>query len=166
MNPPPQPPPIDDGQLCTAHFTVTGTFAPGTTPRPLDPDTQQPITGCWPVGQWTFTAAVASNTCAAAPAVIPSYSFKVERTAATDGGTDTTQTITNLTSLTAPAAQAHLSVSSTGQGCEGSLELGSTDGTKYWNMKPTLSKDPAARTLAGAGDYDEYKVDAWPWKGQ
>jgi hypothetical protein len=125
-----------------------------------------PITGCWPVGQWNFTATVASNTCAAAPSAIP-YSFKVERVAATDGGTDTTQVITNLTSLTASAAvQAHLSMSSNGQGCEGSLELGSMDGTKYWNMKPTLLKDPAARTLAGGGDYDEYKVDAWPWKGQ
>lgn len=166
FKPPVQPPPIDDGKLCDAQFTVVGTFAPGTTPRPVDPDTGMTLTGCWPVGTWNFTATVASNTCATPPNVIP-YSFKVDRIPATDGGTDTTQMITNLTSLTASAAvQVHVSVSANGQGCEGSLEMGTADGLKYWNMKPTLSKDPAARTLAGTGDYSEFKVDAWPWKGQ
>lgn len=176
MKTPPQPDPINDGVVCNAHFTVAGTFAPGITPRPIDPDTGMTITGCWPVGTWTFTATV-DNTglaplpgdppvCATAPNVVP-YSFKVERTPATDGGTDTVQMITNLTSLTASAAvQVHVSMSSDGQGCEGSLEMGTADGLKYWNMKPTLSKDPAARTLAGVGDYSEFKIDAWPWKGQ
>lgn len=166
FKPPPQPDPIDDGELCSAHFTVAGTFTPGATPRPVDPDTGVTLTGCWPVGTWTFTATVADNTCATTPNVIP-YSFKVERIPATDGGTDTTQLVTNLTSLTASnAVQVHVSVSANGQGCEASLEMGTADGLKYWNMKPLLSKDPAARTLTGGGDYAEFKIDAWPWKGQ
>jgi hypothetical protein len=156
-------PPIDEGDICAATFTVTGTFTPGATPRPTDPETGAPLTGCWPVGTWNFTAAVASNKCATAPTVLPSYSFKVERVAPPEGGNDTVQQLTNLTPL-AGGMQYHLSVSSNGQGCEGHVEFGSADGTQYWNMQPTLSKDPAATAIAGSGDYTLYSVNGWPWK--
>jgi hypothetical protein len=153
--------PVDDGQLCEAHFTITGTFTPGATPRPTDPDTGEPLTACWPVGQWSFTAKVADNNCSDTPAVLPSYSFTVDVKPATDGsGND--QLLTNTTTL--GAMKAHLGMSLNGQGCSGSLELGSADGKDYWNMKPTLSKDPADRAIGGAGDYAEFKADAWPWK--
>lgn len=158
----------DDKVVCTAHFKVTGTFTPGATPRPTDPDTNTPLDGCWPVGQWDFTATPTSELaekevpCSAPPSVLPKYSFKVEaKLASNDGGDDTVQVVTALT--TADAMQMHVTVSSTGQGCAGSFELGSADGKDYWNMQPTLSKDPAARTLEGKGDYIEYKADAWPW---
>lgn len=160
-------PPIDNSEVCNAAFTVTGTFTPGTTPRPIDPETNLPITGCWAVGTWNFTATVASNMCATAPTVLPSYSFKVERVPVdptnTDPNADTMQKLTILTTLVG-GMQSHLAVSSNGQGCVGSLEFGSADGTQYWNMKPTLSKDPAATALAGGGDYTLYKGNAWPWK--
>jgi len=159
---PPQPPPIDDGEICSATLAITnGTFAPGTTPRPTDPDTGLPITGCWPVGTWTFSATVDSNMCQTTPAVLPSYSFKVERMPAPDGGSDTVQVITNLTSV--GSMQFHLKVSENGQGCEADFELGSADGTHYWNMQPTLAKDPGVTTLAGGGDYVLYKGNGWPW---
>lgn len=151
-----------------AHFKVTGTFAPGATPRPTDPDTNTPLEGCWPVGQWDFTATVTSElaekevACATPPSVLPKYSFKVEaKLASNDGGDDTVQVATSLT--TADGMQMHVSVSSNAQGCAGSLELGSADGTAYWNLQPTLAKDPATRVLEGKGDYIHYKVDAWPY---
>ena len=159
-----QPPPVNDGQICNATLAITnGTFTPGTTPRPTDPDTGLPITGCWPVGTWTFSASVASNQCQTMPTVLPSYSFKVERMLVTPDGTDTQQVLTNLTNLSG-GMQSHLAVSSNGQGCEANFELGSMDGTQYWNMQPTLAKDPGVTTLGGSGDYTLYKVNGWPWK--
>ncbi|HEY0476187.1 MAG TPA: hypothetical protein VGD37_01605 [Kofleriaceae bacterium] len=157
-------PPVDEGEVCNAAFTVVnGTFAPGTTPRPIDPDTGLPLTGCWPVGTWTFHATVASNGCATAPTVISTYSFKVERVAPPEGGDDTIQKLTSLTT-TPTGMQYHLAVSSNGQGCEAHFELGTADGTQYWNMKPTLPKDPAATTLGGDGYYVQYQANGWPWK--
>ncbi len=49
------PPQTDDrneelGIICEAVFNLTGTFVAGTPGRPAD------VTGCWPVGEWTFTA--------------------------------------------------------------------------------------------------------------
>ena len=161
-----QPPAVNDGEICNATLAITnGTFAPGTTPRPTDPDTGLPITGCWPVGTWTFSASVASNMCQTTPAVLQSYSFKVERVPVdpTDPNSDTMQKLTNLTTVTG-GMQWHLAVSSNGQGCEANFELGSMDGTQYWNMQPTLAKDPGATTLGGGGDYTLYKVNGWPWK--
>src|SRR5665647_77227 len=75
------------GITCRAHFMLTGSFVEGTPARPTDPDTGMPMTGCWPVGTWTFTAAIdtaataaETHPCAPAPGVLPSYSFKVDRT--------------------------------------------------------------------------------------
>jgi len=158
--------PPDDKIVCSAHFTVTGTFKAGATARPVD-EAGQPLEGCWPVGQWDFTATANSDlqagekACATAPSVLPSYSFKVEATTDQDG------TVLTYTSLTAAAGmQFHVSVSSNAQGCNGSLEMGSADGKDYWNMQPTLAKAPGTVTLAGSGDYIEYSVNAWPWTSQ
>jgi len=159
-----------NGIVCNSAFTITGTFTPGTPGRPIDPDTQLPITGCWPVGTWTFTAAVdtawvdpTGAKCPTSPTVLPSYSFRVDRT---DEGTGLVESYTNLTTLN--GLQAHIAVSSNGQGCEGNFEMGSADGKDFWNMQPTLL-NPAAggaplTALGGTGDYSEYKSDSWPWK--
>src|SRR5215218_2236425 len=51
-----KPDPIDlnpNGVVCSAAFAITGTFAAGTPARPVEVPT-----GCWPVGLWTFTAAI------------------------------------------------------------------------------------------------------------
>lgn len=150
------------GITCNASFTITGTFAAGTPARPIDPDTTQPMTGCWPVGTWTFTAAVASNECAAAPALAGTYSFVVART---DNGVDgLEESYTNRTQLAANT-RTHLKVSSNGGGCMGHFEVGSPDGKKYWNFQPLLPDAiPASTTLTGSGDYAEYKDDSWPWE--
>lgn len=158
-----QPGPVDNAEVCSASFAITGTFArDNNTPPPTDPETGTPLTGCWPIGTWTFTASVASNMCTTAPTVLASYSFTVARTPAPDGGNDTVQTLNN-TTPNMGTLKYHLSMSSNGQGCEGHLEFGSADGKQYWNMTPTLSKDLTATTLSGGGDYILYKGDAWPW---
>ena len=153
--------------MCNAAFTATGTFAADTTaPRPTEPDTGAPLTGCWPVGTWNFTAkvdATSPNNCQAQPTVLSSYSFKVARTPDPSGGTDTVQTLTNLTTL-AGGVQYHLSMSANGQGCVASFEFGSADGTQYWNMQPTLPKDLTATAISGSGDYTLYKNNGWPWQ--
>jgi hypothetical protein len=154
------------GIVCNASFKKSGTFVPGLPARPVDDVTMMPITGCWPVGTWTFTAAMDTNECKAAPEVIPSYSFKVDRIEGADmqGLVDK---YTNLTTL--GDKKWHLSVSSNGQGCEGSLEFATPDGLQYWNMQPVLA-DPLTTggtpttTITGSGDYAMYKTDSWPWK--
>jgi hypothetical protein len=60
--------------------------------------------------------------------------------------------------------QYHVSMSANGQGCQGHFEVGSADGSQYWNMVPTLSKDPAATAITGNGDYIVYQGNGWPWK--
>lgn len=151
------------GILCNASFKLTGTFTPGTPGRPLDPETNTPVTGCWPVGKWEFTAVVSDNECAKPPAVLAKYSFQVDRM---DNGVDgLTESYTNLSTL--GDIKAHIAVSSNGQGCEGSFELGSADGKDYWNMQPTLLNTPEgmppSTALSGSGDYSEYNANAWPW---
>lgn len=154
------------GIVCSASFKMSGTFTPGTPARPIDPDTMLPLTGCWPVGTWNFTAAVDANDCAAAPAVLPSYSFRVDRME----GADMQGLVDSYTNLTSVADMKwHLSVSSNGQGCEGNFELGSADGKNYWNMQPVLmnppnATDPPTTRIIGNGDFDQYNTDGWPWK--
>jgi len=169
-------PPLDNSEVCVAAFTVTGTFAVDpNTPLPTDKN-GAPISGCWPVGTWSFTASLDPSAtfdpsgapkCTTAPTVLNSYSFKVTRTSDPMGGTDTIQTLTSTTTL-GGGMQYHLSLSANGQGCEGSFEFGSADGTQYWNMKPTLPKlvppAPSPTVISGGGDYVLYKANGWPWK--
>jgi hypothetical protein len=153
------------GIVCSASFKMSGTFTPGTPARPIDPDTTLPLTGCWPVGTWNFTATVDTNDCKTPPAVLPSYSFRVDRMEGADmqGLVDTYANLTSISGM-----KWHLSVSSNGQGCEGNFELGSADGKNYWNMQPVLSNAPdgapPTTTITGNGDFDQYNADGWPWK--
>lgn len=151
---------------CNASFKINGTFTPGTPARPTDPETNLPITGCWPVGTWTFTASIAQNGCSTAPEVLPSYSFKVDRIEGTDGQ-GLVDSYSNLTNIA--TKKFHLSVSSTGQGCEANFELGSADGKDYWNFKPLIpnplkSTDAPLTTIEGAGDFDRFTNNGWPWQ--
>jgi hypothetical protein len=152
------------GVICTGSFDVSGTFAPGTPGRPTDPDTGMPLTGCWPVGTWTFTATVESSDCTPPPTLLPSYSFRVERVDDGSGLIDKYSSLTNVGDM-----NWHLRVSSSGQGCEGHFEFGSADGKQYWNMKPLLpnplnSGGAPSTTLTGGGNYDRFNADGWPWK--
>ena len=165
-------PDLDNHEVCQSAFQITGTFAPGNTPRPTDPDTGAPLTGCWPVGTWTFTATVVSRdygpgetpTCATKPTVLPGYSFVVSRTPIdpNDPQGDTAETLMSTTNISGGMLH-HIKMSQNGQGCQGGFEFGSTDGKHYWNMKPTLGKEVGATAISGNGDYIEYEADGWPW---
>jgi hypothetical protein len=148
------------GIVCNSGFKITGTFTAGTPERPIDESTGDPLTGCWPIGTWTFTATVdtENNECTPAPAVLSGYSFRVD---GMEDGEGITRSYVNLSTL--GDLQSHLSVSSNGQGCEGNFEIGSADGKQYWNLQPVIPNE-APTTIEGHGDYALYGTDSWPWK--
>jgi hypothetical protein len=148
------------GVTCTADLKAMGTFTAGTPARPNDPDTGNPVDGCWPVGTWTFTVSVAMNNgCAAAPTPLAGYSFKLDRAEGSDG-LGLTDTLTNTTTLGTGQVY-HLSVSTSAQGCKAHLEVGSADGKDYWNIEPELLNGVPG--LSGTGEYRLYKDNGWPW---
>jgi len=146
------PPETDDrneelGIICEAVFNLTGTFVAGTPGRPAD------VSGCWPVGEWTFTASIADNSCPTTPAILPSYRFTVGRIEGADmqGYVDTYNWAGDI------AAVRRLKVTAGGGGeCEGGLELFSADGTQFWNMKPNQT----GGVLSGTGEYALYNENA------
>lgn len=137
------------GILCNAMFLTSGTFTAALPARPADQ------TGCWPVGTWTFTATVDSNECPAAPSLLGSYSFKVDRAV----NPDPTKDIGYEESYSWLGDQAmfyRLGVTSTADGCEGGLELYSADGKEYWNFKPLLLDNG---TIGGFGEFAKYATN-------
>lgn len=141
---------IDDrddalGIVCNATFKLTGTFTPGTPARPAEIPT-----GCWPVGTWSFTAAIDTNECPSAPALEASYAFRVDRTDPNgEGWTESYTYMGNQEMLF------KLGVSEGGSAeCQGGLELYSLDGTEYWNFKPMQG----GTTIEGFGEYAKYKT--------
>ncbi len=143
------------GIVCNAMMTLSGSFTEGTPARPLDPDTNMPITGCWPVGTWSFSVSTMMNGCPSAPVPLATYSFRVDR-----NDPDGTGYVESYANLTTTDLRTHIEVSATGNGCEGILELGNADGTQYWNLHPVLN----GNTLTGSGEYTLYKTDSWPWE--
>lgn len=162
--------PNPNGLRCSAAFTVTGTFSPGTPARPLDPETSLPIDGCWPVGTWTFTAAVdttqevvditgdgVGDRCGevsgtSAPTLEASYSFRVDRTEdpASDGLVESYTYLGN-----APTFH-KVKVSSGGAGdCEGIMEFVSADKKQWWTFNPALGE--TSNALTGTGDFTSYE---------
>jgi hypothetical protein len=146
--------------LCRAAFKTNGSFEPGVPERPLDPETNLPITGCWPVGIWTFTAAVDPDrtnqeetpcTGDQIPSVLPEYKFRVDRTENEEAG----GLVESYEYLGDEAMLFRLKVSEGGGGeCEGGLELFNVENTQYWNMKPALTQT----VITGFGEYALYKV--------
>lgn len=166
--------PNPNGIICTDSFTLTGTFTPGTPVRDADSPT-----GCWPVGTWTFRAALdptddriidvtgdkkpdRCGTVAKTSAATfdPQYSFVVNRTMDPNGD-DWVETyaVPNATpsgTHTAVGDKFLFKVQVTEGGaldCEGDLELFSQDGTMEWNLHPN-QRD--GLPLAGFGDFTLY----------
>jgi hypothetical protein len=150
-------------ELCHTDLSVTGTMVP----VPFVPDPENPDLGdtnCWPIGDWTFTAAPkASNEDGSAqcPSVklLPEYKVRVSRDTSSGDPVDSYSFLTN------PSAKTALKVSSGGGGlCEGVFEVYSDDGKILHNLHPALQ--PAAtpganHVLSGHGEYHEYEVDQW-----
>jgi len=165
--------PNPENIICSDSFKLTGTFTPGLPARDADSPT-----GCWPVGTWTFTAAldpssegirditgdqladrcgeVARTTAATFDA---SYSFTVSRTMDGDGWIEGYQLAG--TSVAADGRTMwndkvlyKLKVTEGGSlDCEGGLELYSPDGKSYWNLHPTQAD---GQPIGGTGDFVLY----------
>jgi hypothetical protein len=116
------------------------------------------LTGCWPDGTWTFQVAVAQNGCPTAPTPLASYSFSDTRTDP-DGLGLTQDNFTYTPDAAWP--NYHVKVSANATGCEGSLELFSTDGKKVWGLVPEVLQVNGENTLSGEGDYTEYDSVQW-----
>jgi hypothetical protein len=161
------PPPFtEDPRLCTANFTIAGSFTLGMAPPDdVNNDTGEPpgdgqpdIMGCWPTGTWTWTVAAADTTCATAPTPEASYSFRTDYVV-TDGDPGYAYT------LVAPALTSNfrLKVSSGGGGlCEGGLEIFSADGKESWNLQPALDVFNASGPLTGVAEYALWKESQTP----
>lgn len=149
---------------------------PITDPNSPDPNNPDPFTGCWPVGTWNFTVTIdpsdenindvdgdqmgdrcgtVSGTKAAT--FDASYSFTVSRLKEGMDG----QGPEDSYALNGAVQEgdkfrwndkylSRLKVTEGGGGeCEGGLELFSTDGKSYWNLKPALT----GTTITGFGDF-------------
>ena len=159
-----------DERLCSAQLAITGMFTM-TSPVPdlLDNDTNMPgpdgqpdFTGCWPTGNWTFTASIDSTTCSSPP-VQPAteYRFTTTYMQATDGSGGEYDY-----SLVAPALQTgeyRLKVSSGGGGlCEGVMELYLEGAKKAWLLHPALNVFNQSGPLTGVGEYGEFDEPIYP----
>lgn len=136
-------------RVCGSTLTVSGSFTQSAAP----PTT--PYDGCWPIGTWTFSAAVATNDCQTAPSMLPAYSFQGTTTVDPDTG----DLLQQFSYLTDPTAHNLIRVSEAGnKACEGELDLYSPDGLQVWTLKPWLD---ANNVVSGEGDYWLYKTNQW-----
>lgn len=142
------------GRVCTTSLTVTGSFVQSKAPPVHEDGT--PYTGCWPIGTWTFSAAIEASPadCSTAPALLSQYQFKVDEMLDADGIPYQVNTY-----MTDPTVRHRVKVSQGGDGlCEGELNLFSADGKEVWIIKPELYAD---LRLGGDGEYQLYNSDQW-----
>ncbi len=133
---------------CAAPVSITGSFS-------MEAAQPNEISGCWPIGTWTFTATVGASNCPAAPPLASQYQFRGERDL-TSEDPDYTWVYTYLTDPT--DTMVRVSVSSGGGGeCEGSIQLFSADGKTLTLLKPALQEDGV--TLTGFGQYEIHTLD-------
>lgn len=174
-----------NGLRCSAAMTTTGSFMEGR-PRPLDPigpdgiegtpdDNTVPLQGCWPVGVWTFTAAIDSTAevvdidgdglgdrCGEvpgtqAPELEASYSFRVDR----NEDPDSDGLVDVYTYLGSSAEFFSVKVSEGGGGdCQGIMEFKSADATMWWTFNPNICTSqnctPPSSNITGSGDFTFY----------
>jgi hypothetical protein len=142
-----------DELLCSAPLTITGTFAVGD-PQPAE------VSGCWPIGTWTFSMTVGEHDCGAAPTPLAEYQIKVER----DLTAEDPDFTWNYTYVTDPGdTTAHIGVTSGGGGlCEAELLVYANSGKTVWNLHPALQ---AGGTINGIGDYEEHSLNQIPQGG-
>lgn len=141
------------GRVCTVQYGVTGSFQQSA-PRPVNPEDGTTLTGCWPIGVWTFSVQQEQTDCSSPPSTLGQYQFRVEERLDTDG-----QPYQVNTYMTDPSVRHRVKVSQGGDGlCVGELNLFSTDGKEVFILKPSLYAD---NTLGGEGEYSLHKSDQW-----
>lgn len=156
-----------DRITCTTELSIgeapnpPGTFA--TAPVPAD------VTGCWPVGTWTFSVQISAQqnsppTCATPPTLAPQYQFRGELDTSVEDPDNFTYKYTYLTD---PQVDPRISVSSGGGGtCTAKLSFFSADGKSVLSIEPYLvaNPDPAAPNpqtgeIKGKGTYEVHTLD-------
>jgi hypothetical protein len=143
-----------DEIVCSAPLAITGSFAVGT-PKPAE------ISGCWPIGTWTFAMTVGEHDCAAAPQPLAQYQIRVDR----DLASEDPDFAWLYTYVTDPDdMNADISVTSGGGGlCEAEVMLYANAGKTVWNLHPALQAD---NSLTGLGDYEEHTQNQIPSSDQ
>ena len=97
-----------------------------------------------------------SGTCSPTPT--PASMYQMKGTTMPDENGDSLAVMQYVGAAMDPAPIAKYS--NTAQGCEGSLEVFSPDGTTVWTIKPVLN--PVTNALQGLGSYDVYSDDQYP----
>lgn len=144
------------GRQCSAMLTLAGSFVQ-TSARPVGSD-GMPITGCWPIGTWTFSATLGENDCSDTPVLLPKYVFTGTEGSDSDG--DYTESFAYTTD---PSAMTIVKVTEAGNGlCEGELDIFSSNGLDEWDFSPFLNPD---NSIDGQGLYSEYTTDQWVGSG-
>ena len=143
---------VTQGIQCSAALIVTGTFVQGEARPVTNPN------NCWPIGMWTFTAALDTSmptACSPAPVPLPQYQFSGTTVLDPQTG-DELQVFTYLTD---PTINNIAKANQGGVGsCEGDLSLYSADGKQVWSLKPEMFLD---NTISGLGEFRVYDKDQW-----
>jgi hypothetical protein len=137
-----------DRITCEAAVTLSGTMVAETQPAE--------VIGCWPVGTWTFSPTLGTNTCPTPPPLLGTYAFTGERDL-----TSAEPDFTWIFTVTAPNdPTAHVGVSSGGGGlCSAAMMVYSADGKTVTNLHPALGE---GGVLTGNGTYEVHTTDQRP----
>ncbi|MDB4957783.1 MAG: hypothetical protein JWO36_5352 [Myxococcales bacterium] len=154
-------PPVDiRGIQCSSTYTVTGSFVQSDA-RPLQAN-GMPITGCWPIGMWTFKVALVMGTCTPTPTPLAQYQFQGIKT--TDPGTgDYLESFQYVPQTSGdPTANSIAKANTGGVGsCQGELSLFSADGKQVWSLKPELVDETPSSAINGTGEFNVFDADQW-----
>lgn len=131
-------------QLCDVTLSLAGTYTIG---NPV-PTTDFPG-GCWPDGQWVFTATVTASTCTTNPPLQAQYKFTVVE------DMDYNDTITYNNDPTNMYVGTKISGGEGGV-CVGAFTIYSADGKTIYNLRPAMQAD---NSINGAGDITVYDTD-------
>ena len=152
-----------EGIICSTFYSSSGTFVPNAAdPPPAN------FTGCWPIGAWTFSLTVNTDTmtggnvdtCATAgkePTPLSKYQF----TGATsmDANGDPVEDFSYTPQSPDPNVHSTIKVTEGGSGlCEGDVELYDSTGMKVWSLNPELNAD---NSVTGGAEFDLYGADQW-----
>jgi hypothetical protein len=151
------------GILCSTFYSSSGTFVPNAAdPPPAN------FTGCWPIGAWTFTLTLSTDTtmgggidtCTTGghePTALAKYQFTGTTTLDQDG--DPVEHFTYKAQSNDPNVHTTIKVTEGGTGiCQGGMSLFDTTGTKVWTLSPELNLD---NSITGSAEYDLYGSNQW-----
>jgi hypothetical protein len=154
------------GITCSTFYSSAGTFVPNTADPP-----PTGFSGCWPIGQWTFSLTKdinesnggGSDTCAGSNEPTPLAQYQFTGTTMNDTQGDPEEIFTYNPQTNDPNVNNTIKVTEGGSGlCQGSVTLYDSTGTKVWSLSPELN---ANNSITGNAEYDLYTTDQWGGSG-